>query len=113
MTETTEYTPDDFMIGAPVTARATIKSGEAFPARTPLMMDATDAATLVKWDGTPGKAVAMSARDVVSTGSDQLSTVYPQGGFRIGFVNWPDTVTTDKQKRAAFIGSAVYVDDEY
>lgn len=113
MSENTEYTPDELWIGSPVTARATIKAGEAFAARTPLMFDATDTATLVAWDGTPGTAVALSARDVVSTGVDQLSTVYLQGGFRISFVNWPDGVTTDKAKRAAFIGSAVYVDDEY
>ncbi|MEJ2766973.1 head decoration protein [Photobacterium sp. MCCC 1A19761] len=113
MSEVTEYVPDDYLIGTPVTTRATIKTGETFPARTPLMFDATDTAALVKWDGTPGKAVAMSARNVTDTGSDQLSTIYTQGGFRIGFVNWPDTVITEKAKRAAFLGSAVYVDDEY
>lgn len=85
MLEQTEYTPDELFISAPVTARATIKTGVSFPARTPLMVDATDAATLVKWDGTPGKAIAISARDVTNTGSDQESTVYLQGGFRIGF----------------------------
>lgn len=113
MSEVTEYTPDEFLIGHPVTTRATIKAGETFPSRTPLMFDATDTAALVKWDGTPGKAIAVSARNVTDTSSEQVSTVYPQGGFRIGFVNWPDTVTTDKAKRAAFLGSAVYVDDEY
>lgn len=113
MLEQTEYTPDELFISVPVTARATIKTGVSFPARTPLMADATDAATLVEWDGTPGKAIAISARDVTNTGSDQESTVYLQGGFRIGFVNWPDAVTTNKQKRAAFLGSPVFVDDEY
>ncbi|NMS31150.1 head decoration protein, partial [Vibrio parahaemolyticus] len=51
MLEQTEYTPDELFISAPVTARATIKTGVSFPARTPLMVDATDAATLVEWDG--------------------------------------------------------------
>ncbi|GAJ77647.1 head decoration protein [Vibrio parahaemolyticus] len=113
MFEQTEYTPDELLISAPVTARATIKTGVSFPARTPLMVDATDTATLVAWDGTAGKAIAISARDVANTGSDQESTVYLQGGFRIGFVLWPETVTTNKQKRAAFLGSPIFVDDEY
>jgi len=113
MLEPSVYIPDEFLISVPVTARATIKTGVSFPARTPLMVDETDEATLVEWDGTSGKAIAISARDVKNTGSDQESTVYLQGGFRIGFVNWPDTVTTNKQKRAAFLGSAVFVDDEY
>ncbi|MBY7859769.1 head decoration protein [Vibrio fluvialis] len=107
-----EYTPDDTLLSPPVTTRCTIKAGESFPKFTPLMLDATDAATLVKWDGTPGKAVAMSAREVSSNGGDQSSVIYPLGGFRIRGVNWPDTVITDKAKRAAFLGSAIYVDDE-
>lgn len=107
-----EYTPDDTLLSPPVTTRVTIKAGESFPKFTPLMADAADAATLVKWDGTAGKAIAMSAKQVTDSGAEQAAVIYPQGGFRIRGVNWPDTVITDKAKRAAFLGSAIYVDDE-
>ncbi|MBE4575601.1 head-DNA stabilization protein [Vibrio navarrensis] len=107
--DVTEYTPDEYLLSAPVTIRGTIKAGSAFPKLTPLM---ADAATLVEWDGTPGKAVAMAAREVTDTGADQTAVIYVQGGFRMSFVNWPDAVNTDKAKRAAFIGSPIYVDDE-
>ncbi|MBE4585497.1 head-DNA stabilization protein [Vibrio navarrensis] len=110
--DVTEYTPDEYLLSAPVTIRGTIKAGSAFPKLTPLMADVTDAATLVEWDGTPGKAVAMAAREVTDTGADQTAVIYAQGGFRMSFVNWPDAVNTDKAKRAAFIGSPIYVDDE-
>ncbi|EJN6716955.1 head decoration protein [Vibrio vulnificus] len=110
--DVTEYNPDEYLLSAPVTIRGTIKAGAVFPKLTPLMVDTTDAATLVKWDGTPGKAVAMAAREVTASGADQTAVIYVQGGFRTSFVNWPEAVNTDKAKRAAFIGSAIYVDDE-
>ncbi|OSI83105.1 head-DNA stabilization protein, partial [Bradyrhizobium canariense] len=56
MLEQTEYTPDELFISAPVTARATIKTGVSFPARTPLMVDATEPVTLMEWSGKPDKA---------------------------------------------------------
>ncbi|WP_165311045.1 head decoration protein [Vibrio ziniensis] len=110
--EETEYTPDNSLLSPPVTTRGVIKAGEAFAPLTPLMRDDVDTATLVVWDGTPGTAVAMSARTITDTGADQTSVIYPQGGFRISSVNWPETVVTVKAKRAAFIGSAIYVDDD-
>ncbi|WP_136484727.1 head decoration protein [Vibrio sp. H11] len=110
--ELPQYTPDDSLLSAPVTGRVLIKAGQSFPKLTPLMLDATDAATLVAWDGTPGKALVMSAKPVTDNGSDQRQAAYLQGGFRISAVNWPEGVDTDKAKRAAFLGSAIYVDDE-
>ncbi|EPP5594139.1 head decoration protein [Vibrio cholerae] len=109
--QVTEYTPDEIFLSAPVTTRAIIKAGQSFPKYTPLMPDETDAASLVKWDGTPGKALAIAAKSVAS-GAEQSAVIYAAGGFRISAINWPESVTTDKAKRAAFLGSAIYVDDE-
>ncbi|KJQ85741.1 head-DNA stabilization protein, partial [Vibrio sp. S512-13] len=61
--------------------------------------------------GTPGQAIAITPRDVTNTGSDQETSVYRQGGCRIGLVNWHDAFTTNKQKRAAILGCPVFVDD--
>ena len=108
--ETQHYTPDDFLAGdEPLkTGRGYIKAGQIFPRLTPLMRDGN---TLVAWDGTPGAAVVMSARPAEAPASNQLSAIYKGGCFRINHVNWPDSVTTDEQKRSAFLGGAVSVDD--
>ncbi len=111
--EVTEYTPDDSLLSAPVTVRGVIKAGVSCTKLTPLMRDSEDGAVLTLWDGTPGQAIALSARNIAGSEAEQSLVIYPVGGFRMSFVNWPETVTTEKQKRSAFLGSAVYVDDEY
>lgn len=114
MTTTETYTPDDFLAGdQPLrTARGYVAAGQSFPRLTPLMHSATDVALFVAWDGTAGKAVAMSARPVDAPATDQLTAFYIGGCFRINHVNWPAGVDTDAKKRAAFLGTPVSVDDE-
>ncbi|WP_342652603.1 head decoration protein (plasmid) [Vibrio metschnikovii] len=113
MREETEYTPNDYLIGAPVTTRAALKSGVSYSKLTPLMFDKDDVGKLVPWDATPGKAIAMSATNVESASSGQLAAVYTAGGFRMSFVNWPEGAETELIQRSAFLGSATHVDDEY
>ena len=110
--ELTEYIPDDSFLSAPTTVRAVFKAGASCEKLTPLMFDSEDKNALVAWDGT-NAAVAISARQVTESTEEQVLPIYSAGGFRISFINWPESVSTDKQKRAVFLGSAVYVDDEY
>ncbi|MBF4401578.1 head decoration protein, partial [Vibrio anguillarum] len=86
--------------------------GQEFPRLTPLMRDATDTHLLVKWDGTQGKAIALSARPASSPSSNELSAIYVGACFRINHVNWPASADSDEKRRAAFIGTSVSVDDE-
>ncbi|WP_459781950.1 head decoration protein [Photobacterium sp. R1] len=114
MTTTETYTPDDFIAGnQPLqTGRAFVAAGQDFPRLTPLMRSGTDATLLVKWDGSAGTAVAMSARPVSSPATDQLTAMYIGGCFRINHVTWPAGVDSDAAKRAAFLGTPISVDDE-
>lgn len=118
MTEVAQYTPDDFIAGdEPVkTGRAYVASGQTFARLTPLMLQqdaggGEDTSVLVEWDGKPGLAVAISAKSVDALAADTLVPFYKTGCFRISFVQWPDGLT-DAQKRAAFLGSPISVDDE-
>lgn len=111
MTKVVEYTPDDFLAGdEPLkTGRAFAAAGQTFVRLTPLMQNASG--LLVKWDGSAGKAVAMAVKSAEALASDTLMPFYKTGCFRISAVQWPDGLT-DAQKRAAFIGSPISVDDE-
>lgn len=118
MTEVAQYTPDDFIAGdEPVkTGRAYVVPGQSFARLTPLMLQqdaggGEDTTLLTTWDGTPGTAVALSAKAHTSPVENELIPYYKTGCFRINFVQWPDGLT-DSQKRAAFIGSPISVDDE-
>lgn len=111
--EQTEYIPDDSRLSPSVSVQGTIKAGVSCKKLTPLMFDSEDSASLIVWDGTAGKAIALSARSIVESTAEQTAVIYVGGGFRMNFIAWPDSVTTDKQKRAAFLGSSVFVDDEY
>jgi hypothetical protein len=108
------YIPDDFLAGdEPLkTGRAFVKLGESFTRLTPLMKDATDKTLLVKWDGGAGTAVAMACSTVAAPASNTVIPFYKSGCFRISSVVWPGGVTTDAQKRGAFIGTPISVDDE-
>lgn len=118
MTEVSQYTPDDILAGdEPLkTGRAVVAAGQTFERLTPLMLQqdaggGEDTSVLVKWDGTPGLAVAMSAKAVEALATDTLVPYYKTGCFRISFVQWPDGLT-EADKRSAFIGSPISVDDE-
>lgn len=118
MSEVVKYTPDDFLAGdEPLkTGLAYVASGQSFSRLTPLMLQkeaggGEDTSVLVEWDGTPGLAVAISAKSVDALAADTLVPFYKTGCFRISFVQWPDGLT-DAQKRAAFLGSPISVNDE-
>lgn len=107
----TTYTPDNSVIKQGDHVQRYIKAGQAFPVRTPLMEDATDKSLLVKWDGTAGKAVAMSACVAATPAANELKAVLVSGVYRVSDVNWPEGLN-DMQKRAAFQGTAISVNDE-
>ncbi len=118
MTEVYDYTPDDFIAGdEPLrTGLATVAAGQTFERLTPLMLQqdsggGEDTSLLVVWDGTPGAAVAMSAKAVEALAADTAVPFYKTGCFRTSFVQWPDGVS-DTQKQAAFLGSPISVNDE-
>jgi hypothetical protein len=105
------YTPDDSVIKQGDHVQRYVKAGQVFPVRTPLMEDDTDKALLVKWDGTAGKAVALSACVAAGAASNERKAVLVSGIYRVSEMNWPDGLT-DMQKRAAFQGTAISVNDE-
>ncbi len=111
MTELYTHEPDDFLAGdEPLkTGRAMMATGQSCERLTPLML--SDTGLLTVWDGSPGAAVAMSAKAVNALTVDTKVPYYKAGCFRISKVVWPDGLT-EAQKRAAFIGSPVSVDDE-
>ncbi|MCL1124154.1 head decoration protein [Shewanella surugensis] len=111
MMEKQTYTPDDYVIKKGDFTRRYIKAGESFPARTPLMPDETDKTLLVKWDGSVGTAVSLSVCLADSPAGNELKAVIVSGKYRISEINWPDNLT-DMEKRAAFQGTAISVDDE-
>ncbi|MCL9783656.1 head decoration protein [Vibrio sp. S4M6] len=111
MTTTTTYSPDNSVIKQGETVRKTIKAGESFPVLTPLMADTTEPDTLVKWDGVAGKEIALSACVADAPASNEIKAVIVSGTYRISYINWPNGLT-DAQKRAAFLGTALNVDDE-
>ncbi|EOD5420373.1 head decoration protein [Vibrio parahaemolyticus] len=119
MMEYSEYTPDDFLAGnEPLkTGRAFVAAGQTFARLTPLMLQqdsgaGEDTSVLVAWDGTPGLAVAVSAKAVEALAADTLVPYYKTGCFRLGFVQWPAGLT-EAEQRAAFIGTPISVDDEH
>lgn len=105
------YTPDNSVIKQGDHVRRIIKAGQTFPVLTPLMEDATEKETLVKWDGATGKAVVLSACVASNPAANETKAVIVSGIYRISEINWPDGLT-DAQKRAAFQGTAISVDDE-
>lgn len=105
------YSPDNSVIKQGDFVRRTIKAGQVFPALTPLMVDTTNKESLVKWDGTAGKAVVLSACKAQNEAQDELKSVIVSGIYRISELNWPDGLS-DAEKRAAFQGTAISVDDE-
>lgn len=109
--EKVPYIPDNSVIKQGDHVLRYIKAGQEFPVRTPLMEDATDKSLLVRWDGTAGKAVAMSACVAATPSANELKAVLVSGIYRVSDVNWPDDLS-DMQKRAAFQGTAISVNDE-
>jgi len=105
------YTPDNSVIKQGDAVQRMIKAAQVFPRMTPLMEDATNKEKLVKWDGTAGKAVVLSACEAANPAQDELKAVIVSGIYRISELNWPDGLS-DAEKRAAFQGTAISVDDE-
>lgn len=79
--------------------------------RTPLMLGAdANAGKLVKWDGTPGKAVALTV-GVVDAATAVTAPVHKSGCINAAAVAWPDTVQTMEAKRAGFLGSPISIEE--
>lgn len=77
------------------------------PAFTPLMMNA--GGLMVPWDGaSAGKAVFLTPH-LINSGTQKTAQVYKTGTFNIDAVNWPENVTDEAARMAAFIGSGVSV----
>ena len=108
----TSYTPPDCHLSDPVTARAYIKAGQSFSRLTPLARDTTNPAVLVKWNGDGAAPVALSATVVDKPAGNEKAAIYVGGGFRTSAIDWPASTDADYKKCAAFLGSAIYVDDE-
>jgi len=107
---TTEtYSPDDFILGPDlaVTAIGTIASGVTAERLTPLMLDAT-AGTFKVWDGTPGKAVGLTAFAVATGASAADAAYYKSGSFRSSSISWGEVKDAVKQK-SAFAGTPISV----
>lgn len=82
-------------------------SGDVIPALTPLMLD--DNGTLVPWDGeSTTHAVYVSAVEV-DTSRRTVAQVYKTGVLNIAVINWPEYVTAEEAKAAAFAGSGISV----
>lgn len=80
-------------------------------ALTPLMLGAdTNAGKLVKWDGSAGKAVALTVAAVDAT-TAITTPVIKTGCINAAAVSWPDTVTTIEAKQAAFLGSPISIEE--
>ena len=80
-------------------------------ARTPLMLGAdANAGKLVKWDGTAGKAVAMTVGKVDTT-TAKTAPVHKSGCINAAAVAWPETVVTMEAKRAGFLGSPISIEE--
>lgn len=80
-------------------------------ARTPLMLGADGNATkLVKWNGTPGKAVAITVGAVDATNT-VTAPVYKTGCLNAELIAWPDNVLTLEAKRAGFLGTALSIEE--
>jgi len=80
-------------------------------ARTPLMLGtAASAGKLVKWDGTPGTAVAMTVAAVDATNA-LVTPVYKAGCVNEAMVAWPVAVITIEAKRAGFLGSPISIEE--
>ena len=95
------------------TVRAVIKSGETFTRLTPLMRDAADKSVLVKWDGDLAKQpVALSACSADALSVNTLQSVYDAGCFRIDVVQWPANADTEAERRSAFLGTGLAVENE-
>lgn len=81
-------------------------SGE-IPAFTPLMM--TDAGLMVPWDGEEsGKAVYLTPH-IIDTSLQSTAKVYKAGIFNTEIINWPESVTPEHKRAAAFVGSGISV----
>ena len=104
------YTPDNSIIRQGDYASKTIKAGQTFSVLTPLMLDSTETTSLVVWDGTPGNEVYLSACEVDALVVNTDKAVITNGIYRISSINWPSGLT-DAQKRAAFTGTAISVDE--
>ncbi|EBV0537742.1 TPA: head decoration protein [Salmonella enterica] len=84
-----------------------LAGAESIQAFTPLMMNADGA--MVPWDGAEsGKAIYLTPHAIDLT-KQPRAMVYKTGIFNIELINWPDTVTTDQKKVAAFAGSGISV----
>lgn len=80
-------------------------------ARTPLMLGAdANAGKLVKWDGTPGKAVTMTVGSVDAT-TAKTAPVHKSGCINAAAVAWPETVLTMEAKRAGFLGTPISIEE--
>lgn len=109
------YTPQDDVAGSGQirTVRAVIKSGESFSRLTPLMRDAVDKSVLVKWDGDLAKQpIALSACSADALAANTLQSVYDIGCFRISAIQWPANADTDAERRSAFLGTGLAVENE-
>lgn len=84
-----------------------LSGGDVIPAFTPLMMNADGA--MITWDGAEsGKAIYLTPHAIDPTKQPQ-AIVYKTGIFNIEIIHWPDSVTTDQKKIAAFAGSGISV----
>jgi len=80
-------------------------------ARTPLMLGtAATAGKLVKWDGSPGTAVAMTVAAVDATNTI-ATPVHKTGCINAAMVTWPAGVITIEAKRAGFLGSPISIEE--
>lgn len=107
------YIPDDFSGSSkPIySTQVVIKGDQTFERFTPLMRDSTKPETFVKWDGSVGKALYLSAGKFAAPGTDTIAPVYEQFGIRASAVKWPDGLS-DAQKISAFAGTPISVSND-
>lgn len=100
--------PDDFFVGPDVTTTTGIMAAGVNTSKfTPVMVDVT-AGTFKVWDGTPGKAVGITAMAVNATAGQIEFSYYNRGTFRAVYLNWSaDTV----KRKAAFAGTPVSIQE--
>ncbi|EFP9527575.1 head decoration protein [Shigella sonnei] len=80
-------------------------------ALTPLMLGSAESAgKLIKWDGTPGKAVTLTVAAIDAT-TAKTTAVYKSGCINAALVAWPESVITMEAKRAGFLGSPISVEE--
>jgi len=100
--------PDDFFVSPEITTTTGIMASGVNTAKyTPVMIDAT-AGTFKVWDGSPGKAVGITAMAVNASGGQLEFSYYNRGTFRASYLNWSADAT---KRKAAFAGTAIDIQE--